>query len=460
MGFTVVPAFWDVAGTLDFSLGPNNHFKGLVQSSDDFMSMNQTADEVNNPAFAGNYSFNSFGFTSGMSWVNTSLQGIISTLTPYYYWTEEKNITGATDQTAGENYLGIKEEAVWDIGELLGMKNEIGFGGNLGIIDESDNEYNFKYYSSNTETYADLTGVTVTSALYDRGVYLQDKIQINKQWAFIPGVRYDKRDDVAHDTVMPRMRLEYQYDDSTQWKAAWGYYSQFPNAEQLNPELGNPNLSANIAEHMVLGVEKKFSDSLIASMDVYYKTYTDLVTSVTSINTNETYNNKGFGIAKGMDFFLQERADRFFAWASYSLSESQRLDPNTGLWSLYEYDQPNIVNLVGGYNITPAWSISGKMRYNTGPLQQSLMGRFQNGGIWYPEFSDTYNMRLDDYLRFDLRTDYSFRFEGWKLNLYFEIINALNRANPQGLIFSPDYSTISILNNLPRLMYFGLEAEF
>jgi hypothetical protein len=461
MGFTVVPAFWDAAGTLDFTLGPNNHFKGMVQSSDDFMSLNQTEDEVNNPAFAGNYSINSSGFTSGMSWVNTSLQGIISTLTPYYFRNVQQNTTGATFQNTGEDNFGIKEEAVWDIGELLGMKNELGFGGNLGMIDESDNEYNFKYYSPNTETYADLTGATINSRLFERGIYLQDNIQINKQWAFIPGVRYDKRDDVAHDTLLPRLRLEFQYDDSTLWKAAWGYYSQFPNAEEMNPELGNPSLSANIAEHIVLSVEKKFSASLTGSMDVYYKTYTDLVTGVTTPGAVEAYNNNGFGIAKGIDFFLQERADRFFAWASYSLSNSERLDPNTGLWSLYEFDQPNIANLVGGYNITPAWSISGKMRYNSGPLQQSLLGRFlDSSGIWHPVFSDTYNMRLGDYLRFDLRTDYSLLFEGWKLNLYFEIINALNRANPQGLMFSPDYSMVSIINNLPRLMYFGLEAEF
>jgi len=455
-GFTALPAFWDVSGTLNFSLGPDNHFRGLALTSDDSLSLvlgdnsHIQQSDVNSSLLTGEFSLNNYSFTSGISWINTSLQNFTSTLTPYYYRTSEDDIIGIINANTAENYFGIKEEAVWDIGEVLGMKNEIGIGGNLGMIEESDVSYlplentHLSLTVTTQELDTELAGTTINSRVYEQSVYLQDHIQINKQWAFIPGVRYDKRDDIAHDTLLPRLRLEYQYDDTTLWKAAWGYYSQFPTAGQTNPNLGNPDLSANIAEHMVVSVEKKFSESLTGNMDVYYKSYTNLVGSVTGPPILE---NNGSGIARGVDFFLQERTDRFFGWISYSLSDSWRNFPSTG-WQLYEYDQPNILNIVGSYNITPAWSLGAKLRYNSGPLVASSAG------------SDIYNKRLADYIRIDMRTDYTFRFEGWKLNCYFEILNVLDRQNPAMEFYPSDGSAPRIVNNLPIFPYLGVEFEF
>ncbi len=459
---TALPAFWDIGGTLDFTLGPDNRFHGLALGSNDFMSLLVGENMGVDPEYSGDYSVNNYSFTTGMSWVNTSIHGLTSTLTPYYYSTKQRETMGdCFNINSGENYFGIKEEAVWDAGELLGMKHELGFGGNFGAIGENAEAY---YFISITDgIVSDPASATINSRLYERSAYLQDRIQINTQWAFIPGVRYDKRDDVAHDTLFPRMRLEYRYDDSTLWKAAWGYYGQFPTAEQLNAEYGNPYLSANIAEHMALSLEKKFSDSLNGSIDVYYKTYRNLVADITNPDGTETYNNKGFGTAKGVEFFLKERVDRFFGWISYALSQSERLDPQTGLWALYEYDEPSILNLAASYNITPAWSFGAKLRYNSGPFAESIKSSFFDGiGIWHPVLNETDDTRLGDYLRLDLRTDYTFCFEGWRLNLYLEIINALNRQNPAGTL-SPEFGYTGgpdQINNLPRLIYFGMEFEF
>jgi len=476
--FTALPFSWDLGGTLDFTLGPDNHFRGLALASYDTMSLIMGIDMVNEQDLAGEYGMNIYAFTSGMSWTNTSLLGITSTLTPYYYTTKEANVMGMiyniNDITS---HYGLKEEAVWDTGDLLGMKNELGFGGSLEMINETTEASYFESSNNFNEIdYSDFIGTTVNSRIYERSVYLQDHIQINKQWAFVPGVRYDKRDDVAHDTLLPRLRLEYQYDDSLLWKAAWGYYSQFPTAEQMNADFGNPGLSANIAEHMVVYVEKKLSLNLSVSMDAYYKTYRDLVANITDVNGNETFNNKGFGIAKGVEFYLKDNVtDRFFCWISYALSESIRLDPETGLWHAYEYDQPNILNVVASYKINPVWSLGVKARYNSGPLENSMEDSFIDGlGIWHPVVLYNDFVRLGDYVRIDVRTDYALRFESWRINLYLEIINLLNRLNPAGVIpyngtagslnniqgIVPDGENAAIIENLPRMIYLGVELEF
>ena len=57
-------------------------------------------------------------------------------------------------------------------------------------------------------------------------------------------------------------------------------------------------------------------------------------------------------------------------------------------------------------------------------------------------------------------SDAAFRFNRWKLNCYFEILNVLGRANPQALSYNEDYSAATQVNNLPRIPYIGIGAEF
>jgi hypothetical protein len=59
-----------------------------------------------------------------------------------------------------------------------------------------------------------------------------------------------------------------------------------------------------------------------------------------------------------------------------------------------------------------------------------------------------------------VRMDYAWRFEGWHLSVYLETLNVLNRANPAGLTYNKDYTETRVVNNLPRMPYFGIEAEF
>jgi len=464
MGFTPVPSFWDLGGTLDFTIGKDNIFKAIVLSSNDSIGSTVGSSGEQNPNFQGSYNEQDNGVTSGISWTNRSIQGLVSTLTPYYYWTGTLNTMGSGfDENLSSNNFGIKEEASYEAGDILGMKNTLGFGGELAAIDEDDELFMPKSFLLNPNYIpADYIGTTINAWIFERSLYAQDRLQINKQWAFTPGVRYDKRDDIAHDTLSPRLSLEWQPDDTIIWKAAWGYYSQFPTIDQTDKNIGNPGLSAETAEHFVLSLEKKISSELTARVDAYYKIYNNLV-----VNDNAGYmpENNGFGIARGLDFFIQDHiTDRFFGWIAYSLSNSQRIDTNSDGWSPYQYDQPNILNFVGGYDITPSWKISAKLRYNSGPLAQTLIGREQDQyGQYYPVFSNSYNQRLGDYLRLDIRTEYAFRFEDWRLNVYVEVLNVLNRPNPSSLDYPPDFDPsvpATTVDDLPRLAYFGIEAQF
>jgi hypothetical protein len=460
-GFTALPYFWDLGGSLDFSLDPSNHFRLLALGSDDILGITITEDQARDPNMVGEFRMENRAITSGASWINTAWPDLTSTLTPYYYQTKIDDAMGTgfdvNDQT---DVFGLKEEAEWKAGEALGMKHEVGFGGSVEIVDYSTMAYFYKRTTNGVP--ADPTSTTVTAQNLNRSAYVQDRVQFNPDWAVTAGLHYDKNSIIAEDEVNPRVSLEWQYDSRTLWRAAWGLYDQYPGGLQTDPNFGNPQLSANLAEHTVISLEKKFSREFTGRVDAYYKHYYELVVNDP---VAKTYINEGLGDAKGVELFLREDlGEKFFGWISYAYSKSERFGPPTNDWYTYAYDQPNILTLVASYSIKPAWSVGAKLHYNSGPLVKSLKSvttvTVDGHDYYYPVFSDTYDRRLDDYLRLDIRTDYSWRYEGWRLNAYIEILNALNRSNPAGMTYSRDYSTASVVNNLPMMPYFGIEAQF
>ncbi len=214
-----------------------------------------------------------------------------------------------------------------------------------------------------------------------------------------------------------------------------------------------------MAQHAVFSVERKLTNEITARLDGYYKYYTGLVGSDPDTGM---YDNNTSGSAKGAEIFIKaDYGEKFFAWISYALSKSERLKPSFDKWVAYQYDQTNLLTAVASYGITPAWSIGAKLHYNSGPLVKKLLGSYKDvNDEWHGIFSDNYDKRLDDYLRLDVRTDYAFRFEGWKLNIYVELLNVLNRKNPNQIMYSDDYSESQTVNNLPFIPYLGVEAEW
>lgn len=457
-GFTVLPYFWDLEGVLDFSLDPANHVRALALGSNDRLGLEITADQARDPSLAGEFSLENGAVMGGASWINTALPGVTSTLTPYGFQTRVAESLGTGFDVDDRTFArGLKEEAEWKAGELWGMKHNLGFGGNLEVVEYGTTAY---FYTTSTNGVpTDPASTTVSAQNFNCGAYLQDRIQFHPDWVFTGGIHYDKNSSIAGDRSTPRLGLEWRYDSQTLWKTAWGVYDQFPGGLETDPHFGNPQLSANLAEHGVLSLEKKFSRELTGRIDAYYKRYDELAVYDSS---RKTYVNEGEGTAKGVEVLLREDAgERFFGWISYAYSKSERLRPPTNQWAAYPYDQPNILTLVASWRFTPVWSAGAKVHYNTGLLAKSLVKRYQDGqGIWRAVFSDTYDRRLDDYLRLDVRVDYSWRWEGWRLNLYLEILNLLNRLNPAGVGYSKDYSESHVISNLPRMPYFGLEAEF
>jgi hypothetical protein len=346
---------------------------------------------------------------------------------------------------------GLKEDAVWEYGA-----QELSFGFAGQAVDYSTLAYIYDVNPNNPTLSQAPVATTVTGQSFLGSAYLQDRIELPGRFALTAGLHYDRDSLVIDDEVTPRLNLQWKESDATLWSAAWGLYDQYPTGFDTNPNFGNTQLQAEMASHTVLAVDEKFSPTLSMRLDGYYKDLHSLVETNPDLN----YDNSGDGDVKGAEVFLKEDlGEKFFGWIAYAYSKSEILAPPTLNWQPFEYDQSNILTMVASYDFTPAWGIGLRLHYNTGPLVQSFEGYYP--GTNTPMTSSTYNQRLGDYLRLDVRGEHNFLLRGWKIKVFLEILNLSNRQNPAGLIYPDDGSdNVTVYNNLPRFPYLGADFTY
>ena len=181
-------------------------------------------------------------------------------------------------------------------------------------------------------------------------------------------------------------------------------------------------------------------------MDAYYKNLYALV--VDDPSNADIYDNRGIGDVKGVDFSVRkDLGDGFFAWLTYSHSDSEELTLPGQAWGLYPYDQPDILNLVSSYSPSRRWTFGAKFRFNSGNLVEA-------------QDSDTYTQRLAPYARLDVRAQRTWLFQDWTLDAYLEVINLLDRKNPADEFVDPSTGRTTVVDDLPFLPNLGVEAKY
>jgi hypothetical protein len=458
--FTAVPAFWDSSFLVEKDLGAHDSLRLTTLATDDVLGVVVKPEDARSADFAGEFRFHSWFQSLGLNWVHRG-DGWRSTLTPYGY-------NNGTDQKFGDGYFvnihpsdaGVHERLNLDLGA-----HELELGGEYDRLRFDVNGYAFRRRSgagSGVITVSDPAGITVTAFSSNGAAYLQDRVALAPGLHLSAGLRWQKAEAMGLDGWDPRAALEWTPVPATRVSLGWGLFHQYPTPQELSADFGNPALGFNNTEHVTVGIEQGLGGADMVKVEAYYKTYRDRVVAVSD---DRIYANDGEGYARGIELLLKHYGDgRWFGWLSYSYSESARLEKGDR-WRPYQYDQPNNLNLLGSYSFTPAWSAGARLNWHSGPLITPIIDStsyVDSGGVtrYTPVYGEPYSQRLDDYIRLDVRTDYAFRFHGWKLNLYAEVINLLGRPNPLGLEYTKDYKGSNTVNNLPLLPYIGLGAEF
>jgi|GEM_PF-658285 len=272
--------------------------------------------------------------------------------------------------------------------------------------------------------------------------------------------------------VDPRFSTRYTLGDLLEnehaLKGAVGVYSQMPDPAFDSDDYGNPDLKLERANHVVLGWETKWGRALETDVQVYHKDMYDLVGTNTK-QPEKKYDNNVKGRSKGAELLIKRpRNGRFAGWISYGISRSERRDPLNGQWYLFDYDRTHSVNIVASYKITGAWELGTKWQFQSGaPTTTVPGGTFNQATGRYVSAAQTgagtlkaNDERLPAFFQIDVRSDYDFLFDTWKLDLYTEIQNVTNRQNVVAQRYNPDYSKRENVTGAPIIPSVGVIASF
>lgn len=304
--------------------------------------------------------------------------------------------------------------------------------------------------------------VTSVDSLYADfySFYAKDRWQLSESVTSILGVRVSYDNYLEEIFTEPRLGLEVDFLENMLATAGWGKYHQFPGGTQVLDEFGNPDLSNLSAEHYVLGLGQEIKSDWSWKVEAFYKNLDKLVVA----DPVDNYTNTGKGRAYGLDVFTKkELTEKFNGWISFTWSRSERENENTGDVFPASVDQPINVKLVANYKLSNKWSFGAKWLYHSGNPYTPIVGsvlRPATTDQYLPVYGELNSDRLPAYHKLDLRLDRDFTYNTWKLNTYLELINAYNQKNLAGYSYNNDYSEREPVYQLPRLISFGIQADF
>ena len=324
------------------------------------------------------------------------------------------------------------------------------------------------------------------------GGWLQDTWRLGSRGSIEAGVRVDHAGVTSEALVSPRVSGSLDLGDRTRLKAAVGRYTQSPGYEKSAQsdyvlDFTNPavrDLRSERAVQASTGLERDLAGGMLLRAEAYYKRYVDMLVGqletdaaraarvrrydfppslVSSVPTDPIITtvptNDGRGRAYGFDLFLTRTSApasaRVNGWASYTWGKAER--EAYGARYPFEYDRRHAVTAVSAYRLTTRWELSattrlasgfprtlpvglrvagiedGSDRDRDGITDELLPGRDDNGlTVYAVNFGSVANLnrgRLPLFARVDVRATWRPRGATGRWELYFEVINALNRDN-------------------------------
>lgn len=328
--------------------------------------------------------------------------------------------------------------------------------------------------------------------LYKYGLFGQaSKSFLDNRLQFTFGLRMDGNNyneqmaDPLKQTS-PRFSVSYAVTANTRLNTGIGRYFQLPAYTTLgyrdnNNVLVNSESAKYIgANHFNLGVEHRFSRSIILSLEGFYKDYfqypIDINTGSSLANQGAEYSSvagaapvifSGTGQATGFELLNRINLNSFTWLASYTFVRSLFTDFNDKLVPS-SWDSKHLLSITATKELKSNWRIGMKWRFVGGlpytPFDletSSYVAVFNAIGQPYPDFNRLNEARFNSFHQLDLRIDKNFFFNKWALMLYLDIQNAYNfknqgqdfiirEKNPDGTYKTTDSGTKYVLNSVPN----------
>lgn len=362
------------------------------------------------------------------------------------------------------------------------------------------------------------------------GAWLLDRWQVRRALSVEGGLRLDRSGAGGELLLSPRANATVDLSPRTRLRAAVGRYTQSPGYEKLVQgdyvlDLTGPAGARVRSERAVqssVGFEHERGGATFR-VEGYYKRSTNLligqletaaerqarlarydfpVALTSSIPVEALITtapvNDGRGRAYGFDLFISRTSApasaRVRGWASYTWGRAER--EAYGRTYAFEYDRRHAFSAVASLRLTDRWEVASTTRVASGfprtaPLGLRVAGVEDEGdrdgdgntrellpgldaagrlvyGVDFGGVANLNNARLPVFARVDLRTTWRPRGAQGRWELYFEVVNLLNRQNAGALSAELEYNPggdrprlVEVRDqSIPRFPTLGLRFRF
>lgn len=232
-------------------------------------------------------------------------------------------------------------------------------------------EYNYSHEKSlftdyNNNVYPLTVNENLKAAFAEADIYITNNIAAKL------GGRLEHSAILDKTNFAPRASVAYKFDKENQASLAYGIFYQTPERKYLpsTSALTFAKATHYIAQYL------KVQNKTTFRAEVFYKKYEDLVKTDFSNGREVALNNRGYGDAKGIEFFWRDKKNikNLDYWISYSYLDTKRdflnfpsaITPNfaakhTASLVVKKFVSTWKMNLNGAYNFA-----SGRPYYNIG----------------------------------------------------------------------------------------------
>jgi hypothetical protein len=253
----------------------------------------------------------------------------------------------------------------------------------------------------------------------------------------------------------PRLTANYRINEASSLKAGYARNTQhlhlLSNATAASPTdqwIGDSyNIKPEIADQFSIGYSRNFNENKYElGIEAYYKTMQNQVDykDAADINTAPDVESEllyGKGRAYGLELIAKKKTGDLTGWVSYTLSKTERqIDGiNNNEWYSAKQDRTHDLSVVGIYQLSKNWSISGVFVYNTGNAVTFPTGKYNVGDKTVYQYGARNGNRMPANHRMDLSATYERQRKGryqssWNFSLY----NVYGRQNAYSITFQDD----------------------
>ena len=360
----------------------------------------------------------------------------------------------------------------------INAKNKIQIGTKYTLY---GNKYNQSMFSDQSSDLLEVTDFNRNAGALNN--FISWKHSFNEDFAFVAGLHNTNILLNNKSTIEPRIAINWKLNNTSSVHVGYGkhstmeglhnYYTKVlqPDGSVIEP---NKNLDVLKADHFVLGYEKRFTEKLMAKVEVYYQNLYDLpvenndTSYYSTINEGIDYRyvalvNKGTGKNYGAEITLERFFDKnYYFLMNGSLFES-KYKSLEGVWRNTRYNNNYLVNILCGKEFknlgkkqTQTLAINAKAFFEGGqryiPLLRDAQGNVAvdpaNDQYW--DYKKAYNNKLDNIYQLNLSVSYKFNRPKATHEIFLDLMNLTDHKSRMS-----EYYDESKPNKIGYLTEFG-----